>query len=308
MLESTTTKTVIKTKSSKKRWGKINWDGYLYILPVFIFLIVFIYFGIGYNFVISLFKWDGIGDMEFVRLGNYIKMFHDSLFHASLNHTFLFLLVTIPGSMFIGLLFSILLHSGTIAVNLAKSIFFLPYVMAIIVIGIIFQMIYEPNFGLLNQFLSSIGLESLTRQWIGAKETALYSIAVVYIYTHVGFYMLIYYTGILNIDGEVFEAARIDGASIIKQITHVVIPMLKGTHMTLLILGVIASLKVFELVWVMTEGGPGGATELVSTYVFRQALLEFKQGYSAAVSVILLIIAFIYTIFQLKTYKKSRSE
>lgn len=292
--------------SYKRIRKKRRWIGYLYILPVFIFLFVFIYFGIGYNIYISLFKWDGINEMQFIGLQNYIQLMSDSLFHNAVSNTFYFMLMAIPGSMLLGLVFAILLHSSSFGVNFFKSVFFLPYVMAIIVIGITFQVIYEPNFGLLNDTLRTVGLDALTRQWIGQPSIVLVSIVVVYIFAQVGFYMLLYYTSILNIDQDVFEASRIDGANVYKQIYHIIFPMLKGTHITLLILGVVASLKVFELVWIMTEGGPGGASELFSTYIFRKALLEFQQGYSAAISVVMLMLAFGITLFLLFAYNKAR--
>ncbi|WP_127585564.1 carbohydrate ABC transporter permease [Paenibacillus koleovorans] len=296
----------LEHKGNFKRRRGIDWSGYAYILPLYALLGAFIFWGIGYNFYISFFKWDGIGDKKFIGLRNYTDMVQDPLVHDALQHTLQFLLVSIPGSMLIGFVMAILLHSVKRLVSVAKALFFLPYVMAVVVIGITFQMIYEPNFGLLNETLRAIGLDALTRQWIGSKETALNSLAAVYIYGHVGFYMLLYYTSILNIDGEVFEAARIDGAGLFRQSTRIIFPMLKGTHMTLMILGVIAALKVFELVWVMTVGGPGGATELISTLVFKKALLEFNQGYSAAISVLMVLIAFVYTAFQVKSYNKAR--
>lgn len=283
---------------------KRQWSGYLYIFPLFLFLGAFIYYGIGYNVYISLMDWDGIGPKQYIGLRNYVEMFQDPLVHAAIGHTLLLMLIAIPSSMLLGFIVAVLLHTARRWVSLPKAIFFLPYVMAIIVIGITFQMIYEPNYGLLNEALRLLHLDGLTRVWIGAKETALVSIAFVYVYSHAGFYMLLYYTGILNIDAEVFEAAEIDGAGAMKKIIRLIVPMLKGTHMILLILGVIAALKIFELVWIMTQGGPGGATELLSTLVFRKALLEFKQGYSAAISVMMLIVAVIYTFFQLRSYNK----
>jgi raffinose/stachyose/melibiose transport system permease protein len=135
---------------------------------------------------------------------------------------------------------------------------------------------------------------------------ALGAIAAVYIFSITGFYMLIYYTSLLSIEQEIFEAAKIDGAGVVGQFRHIIFPMLHGTHATLLILGIIYALKVFDLVWIMTEGGPGGATDLISTYLYRKSLLEYKTGYSSAISVILLLIAFTYTAFQLRVYNKLR--
>jgi len=286
--------------------GKYQWIGYAYVLPIFLFLILFVYFGIVYNVYISLFEWDGIGEKTFIGLQNYLEMFRDPKVYEALLHTFQFMAISVPCSMLLGFIFALLLHSIRRFADAIKAVIFLPYVMAIIVIGITFQMIYEPNYGLLNEALRSVHLDGLARQWIGSRNLALASIAAVYVYSHAGFYMLLYYTSILNINAEVFEAAEMDGAGALTKITRIVAPLLKSTHIILLILGVIATLKVFELVWIMTGGGPGGATELLSTFVFRSALLQFEQGYSAAISVLMLMIALVYTIFQLKSYDKAR--
>jgi len=210
--------------------------------------------------------------------------------------------------MLLGLVFSVLLHGTSFMRNLFKSIYFIPYVMAIVTIGVTFQRIYEPNFGLLNEVLRSLGLNVLALEWLADAKIAIYAIMAAWIFAHVGFYLLIYYTSLLNIDQEIFEASRMDGAGVFKQFTSIIIPMLKGSHITLLILGVVSALKVFDLVWIMTEGGPAGSTELMSTYLFREALLEYKTGYSSAISVILLLIGLIYTIFQLRVYYRLRGE
>lgn len=276
--------------------------GILFILPLFTILTLFIYFGIIYNIYISLFNWNGISEKVFIGLGNYRMLLQDGLFFNALKHTFLFMIICIPSCMVLGLFFSILLHSMKRGQNLYKSIFFIPFVLATVTVGITFKQFYDANFGMLNNILKSLGLESFTRSWLGEPQTALISLAVVYIFSHVGFYMLIYYTNMLSIDKELFEASRIDGATFIDQIRNIIVPLLSKTHIILLILGIIASLKVFDIVWVMTEGGPAGSTELLSTFLFRKALLEFKTGYSSAISVILLMIAAIYTAIQLYLY------
>lgn len=283
-----------------------SYEGYLYILPLLSFLIVFILFGILYNIYLSFFEWNGIGAKRFIGIENYSTMFQDAGFKRAMIQTFKFMIISIPGSMILGLIFASLLHGATLGANLFKSIFFIPYVIAIVTIGVTFKGIYEPNFGLLNETLRMIGLGSLEQVWLGDPKFALYAIMASYIFSHVGFYMLIYFTSLLNIDQEIFEAARIDGAGVFKQFKSIIIPLMAGTHITLLILGVIAALKVFDIVWIMTEGGPGGATDLMSTFLFRKALLDYQTGYSSAISVILLLIAFVYTVFQLKIYKKIR--
>lgn len=302
---SAATRTPPFTAGSVRR-KKRQWTGLLYLVPIFFFLLTFIYFGIGFNVVLSLFRWDGINPMQFIGLRNYVVLANDPVFHQALGNTLVFSLINIPGRLILGFVFAVLLHSASFGTGLFKSLFFLPHVMAIVVIGITFQVIYEPSFGMLNVALRSIGLGNLTRQWLGDPRLVLTSIAAVLIYAQVGLYTLIYYTSILTVDQDILEAATIDGAGLYSQVFRIIVPMLRGAHITLLILGVVSSLKVFELVWIMTRGGPGGASDLISTYLFQKALLEFQQGYSAAISVILLMIAFVFSAISLRRYAAGR--
>ncbi|SFM22390.1 raffinose/stachyose/melibiose transport system permease protein [Paenibacillus sp. 1_12] len=292
-----------KSPAKKKR---SRFTGLYFCLPLLIIVSLFTFFGIFYNVYIGFFEWSGIGSKSFIGIENYVNLFSDPNFYQAFGNTVYFLIITIPVSMALGLLLATLLNGVWIADGLFKSIFFLPHVIAVVTIGTTFSGIYEPNFGLLNHILHFIGLSSWTHSWLSDPATSLNSIAVVYIFANTGFYMLIYYTSLLNMDQEIFEAAKIDGAGVVKQFFHIIFPILIGTHITLMILGIIFALKVFDLVWIMTEGGPGGVTELISTYLFRESLLKYKTGYSSAVSVVLLLIAFIYTAFQLKVYNKIR--
>ncbi|TBL75308.1 carbohydrate ABC transporter permease [Paenibacillus thalictri] len=292
-------------KPVKKR-KRNRFTGFFFTLPLLLFVGVFTFFGIFYNVYIGFFEWTGIGSKTFIGLDNYIQLFQDSAFYKALGNTVYFLLLTLPASMAIGLLMAVLLNGVWALDGMFKSIFFLPHVIAVVTIGTTFSGIYEPNFGLLNTLLRAAGLNDWAHSWLSDPATSLSAIAAAYIFANAGFYMLIYYTSMLNMEQEIFEAAKIDGAGVVRQFRHIIFPMLTGTHVTLMILGIIFALKVFDLVWIMTEGGPGDATELLSTFLFRESLLKYHTGYSSAISVILLLIAFGYTVVQLRVYNKIR--
>lgn len=283
-----------------------RFTGLFFALPLLLFVAAFTYFGIFYNAYIGLFDWSGIGSKTFVGFDNYTLLFRDPEFYAALRHTFVYLVYTVPASLAIGLLLAVLLSGIRRASGLFKSVFFLPHVIAIVTIGTTFAGIYEPNFGLLNHLLRLFGLDGWTHSWLSEPSTSLKAIAAATIFANAGFYMLIYYASMLSMDPEIFEAARIDGAGVLRQFRQLIFPLLSGTHITLLILGIIAALKSFDLIWIMTEGGPGGSTDVISTYLYRKSLLEYKTGYSAAVSVMLLLFSFLYTAFQLKIYDRMR--
>lgn len=283
----------------------IDWLAYIYILPVYLFLGVFIFWGMFYNVYISFFEWNGVSASKlFIGLDNYIRLLQDSQFHVSLLNTFKFLIIYVGAAIFLGFFMAYLIQMGLKGSAFFKSIIFLPHVMPVAVVAMIFAGFYDMNIGLLNKILRGVGLDVVALPWIADPGTALYSVAVAFIFSQLGFSFLIYYTSLLSINEEVLEAASIDGVGFWAMCTKIVFPMVKGITISLIIMGVIASLKVFDMVWVMTEGGPGGSSELASTYVFRQSLLNFKQGYASSISVILLLISLIFTAIQLNAYVK----
>lgn len=284
---------------------KIDWVAYIYILPVFVFLGVFVFWGMAYNVYVSFFEWDGISDEKlYVGLDNYVQLMKDAEFHQSLGHTLIFMLIYVSAAIFVGFFLAYLISLGLKGHAFFKSIVFIPHVMPVAVVAMLFGGFYDMNTGLLNQILRGIGLEQWAMPWIAEPGLALYSIAGAFIFSQLGFSFIIYYTGLLSINEEVLEAANLDGAGFWRMCTGIVFPMVRGITISLMIMGVIASLKVFDMVWVMTEGGPGGASELASTYVFRQSLLNFQQGYGSTVSVVLLVAALIITAIQLNIYVK----
>jgi raffinose/stachyose/melibiose transport system permease protein len=287
----------------KKR--RADYEGYLYIVPAFFFLSVFIYYGIAFNLYHSLFDWNGISAKKtFIGMKNYSVLLEDPKFLRSLLNTLKYMFITVSVQMVIGLLVAVLLDSLRIGGRFFKSLFFLPNIMSLVVIAVVFSGIYNYNLGFLNEFLRSIGLESWTRDWVGSADYALYSVMVVNIFTYMGFSMMLYITGLTNINHEIIEAARIDGAGFWSVFMRIIVPLLRRTHTVLIILGIIGSLKTFDIVWLITQGGPARASEVVSTYLFRSYVLEYKGGYSAAISIIVMLIALTMTIVQLTIAKK----
>lgn len=282
---------------------KIDWIAYVYIFPVFLFLGLFIFWGIAYNIYVSFFDWNGVSATKlFVGLDNYSQLFRDSDFLMSLLNTLKFLLIYVVAAIFLGFFLAYLIQLGLKGSSFFKSIIFLPHVMPVAVIAMLFAGFYDMNMGLLNTLLRGIGLDQLALPWIADPKFSLYSVAGAFIFSQLGFSFLIYYTTLLSINEEVIEAASIDGVGFWGMCVRIVFPMMKGITISLIIMGIISSLKVFDMVWVMTEGGPGGSSELASTYVFRQSLLNFKQGYASTISVVLLAISLVITSIQISAY------
>ncbi|MDR4947277.1 carbohydrate ABC transporter permease [Neobacillus cucumis] len=294
-------------ESTKKRISakKRNRTNYLYILPAFLLMGVFVYYTIGDTIYTSFFDWNGISPYKtFIGLTNYLNIFKDPIFYISLKNTVIFLFLTIFIQMFLGLLIAVLLNANVKFKGVYKVIFFLPTVLSAAVISQVFRQIYNASNGELNNFLTSIGLENLAKSWLADPDIALYSIASINIWEFTGFSMIMYFAALTVIDKSLFEAARLDGANFLQIMRSIIFPQLRFTHYSLIILGVIGALKTFDIIYLTTGGGPGRSTEFISTYIFKKAILEFNAGYSSALSVILLLIALVVTVIQLRIYRK----
>jgi len=284
---------------------KSNFKDILYILPSFIFITIFFFYPIGYIFGISFFDWNGVSqNKNFVGLENYKNFFVDPIARKALGNQILWGIITISSQMFLGLSMAILLRSKVRFKIVYKIIFFFPNIISIAVVAYVFNRIYDNNFGELNYFLEMIKLNILTHPWLGDPDTALYCLMVANIWQWTGFSFLLYHAGLTQINEDLYESARIDGANIFNIVRNIVIPLLKPTHIALLILGVIGTLKTFDIIYLTTRGGPARSTEFLSTYVFQKGIIEFKASYASTIALMIVLIALALTIIQVKAYKR----
>ena len=287
--------------------NKSNIKDIFYILPSFIFITVFFFYPIGYIFGISFLEWNGISqNKSFIGLDNYKNFFTDPIAMKSLGNQILWGIITILSQMFLGLTMAILLRSQAKFKIFYKLIFFLPNIISVAVVAYVFNKIYDNNFGELNYFLDSIKLNFLQHPWLGDPDTALYCLMIANIWQWTGFSFLLYHAGMTQINEELYESARIDGANIFNIIRNIVIPLLKPTHIALLILGVIGTLKTFDIIYLTTGGGPARSTEFLSTYIFQKGILEFKASYASTMALMIVLIALVITVLQVKVYNRRR--
>lgn len=288
----------------KKQSFKSTISPYLYILPIIVLSGLLIYYCIGFTVAASFTDWDGLGtEMNFLGLKNYIKLFQDKAFWISIKNNLIFFVGTVFTQAVLGLLIAVLLKTKIKGANIYKAVFFLPISMAPTIISAIFRIILDPNVGNLNQTLRSLGLDFMAQSWLGDPKWALFSIIMVNIFQWMGFSMIIYYAGLMSISDDIYEAAKIDGAGFFSQLFKITIPMLKGTTSTLIVLGIVGSLKTFDIVMLLTRGGPGRSTEFMATMLYKTAMEEFNGGYSASIGVMLLILAIIMSAVQLRASK-----
>ncbi len=281
-----------------------NLAGYLFILPMLALFGVFVVYPIVYNVVISGYDWSGISkDMEFVGLANYGKMFSDEIITGKiLRNFFVFAISTITIQAALGMLFASFFARGIKGAGFYRTAFYVPVIATATIVGNVFSKILETNRGYLNEGLRAVGLGGFAQQWLAAPNLALLWIVIINIWQWMGYSMLMYYANMLNIPGDIYEAATIDGANSRQQFTRITFPLLRSTHFTLFVMGALGSLKCFDIPFVLTKGGPNYATEFFSTYIYKQSFELFQQGYASTIVVFMFAIAMVLTLLQLKLY------
>lgn len=278
-----------------------QWVPYLYLLPIVVLSLCFVYYCIGFTVFSSFTDWDGMSStMNWVGLENYQKLFRDKTFYIAMKNNLLFFAGTIFVQAGLGMLLAVLLKLKLPGSNVYKAIFFLPIAMAPTIISAIFKIILNPSLGELNQFLKWIGLDFLAVSWLGDKRFALIAIIAVNIFQWMGFSMITYYAGLMALPEEVYESAKLDGAGFFRTLFSITAPMLKGTTNVLIVLGIVGSLKTFDIVMLLTGGGPGRSTAFLNTYLYEKAFHDFDAGYAACIGVMILIIALLMSVLQMK--------
>lgn len=274
-----------------RRRGPRRPPGLPWILPAFIFVVGFVYYCIGYTGYISTLNWDGVSpNPQHVGWANYVQLFHDPVFWDTIRHTVLFFVVTFTVQTAIGFTFAALLHSKVKLANLYKVIIFVPVVLAPATMAPIFRQIFSAT-GQFNTILGDIGLGSLEHPWLAQSSTALPVIMAITIWEWTGVTFILYFAAMTQIDKEIVEAARIDGANGLRVLTRIVWPSVRGTTIALAMLSVIGALKTFDVPYLVTLGGPNYATEFLGTFIYRVSIPQAEVGYGAALSIMLLILS-----------------
>ena len=277
--------------SATRRKGKLDLPGLAWILPAVVLVVGLLYYSVGYTAYTSTLDWDGVSpDVTHVGPSNYVEMVHDQTFWRTLEHTVLFLVVTFVVQTALGFTLAAILHTKVKLATLHKVLIFIPTVLAPATMAPVFRTFFDVN-GMFNEVLRAVGLDFVVRPWLADYRTALYALMIITIWQWTGLTFILYYAAMSQIDPELMEAARLDGAGNLRALWYIVWPGVRGTTAALLILSVIGALKTFDWPWLVTIGGPGDATEFLGTYIYRSGIREAHIGYAAALSIALLVLA-----------------
>ncbi len=281
---------------SRRSWYKRNEIAitpWLFLAPAILFFAFYVIWPIYQSITISFYAWDGLGEARYVGMGNYTELMDDRAFEVSLWNNLkwlLFYLLAIPAGLFIALF----LNQTVTGIRIYKSLFFFPFVLSQVVVGLVFSWFYLPNEGLLNSMLGVVGLGPVNV--LGDPTWATYGIIAAGLWPQTAYCMILYLTGLNAVDPEQIEAGRLDNAKGWKMLWYIIIPQLKPATFIAFVVTIIGALRSFDLISIMTNGGPFGTTRVLSFYMFEKALSEygFRMGYGAAIAVVLFLIMLVF--------------
>ena len=289
-------------------WWKRNQRAlmpWLFLMPGILLFAIYVLWPIISSISISLYQWDGLSPATYVGVENYIELMDDEEFYTALWNNVRWL-VCFMGAVPIGLALALFLNQVVFGIRLIKSLFFFPFVISQVVIGLVFTWFYEPNYGIIAPLLNLVGLEG----WaiLADEDYATYGIIFAGIYPQIAYCMILYLTGLNNVSAYQIEAGRMDGATGLSLFWNIILPQLRPATFIAVVVTIIGSLRSFDMIAIMTQGGPWGSTNVLAYFMFEQALSEYgyRMGYGSAIATILFSIMMIYILFFI--YRMYRDE
>ncbi|MEV0616628.1 sugar ABC transporter permease [Nonomuraea sp. NPDC050404] len=271
---------------------KGRWRPWTFALPALAVYLIFLVYPAASSLWFSFTDWDGLSPAyNVVGLDNYARMLGDPVVLTAAGNNLLWSVVTIVVPVALGLALALLLNGKVRGKPVLRLIFYAPGVLPLVSIASIWGWLYNPEHGAINSFLQLIGLDGLAQPWLGQDSTALWAVMVPAVWLRTGFPMLLYLAALQGIPGQLYEAARVDGASRWEQFRHVTMPGLRSAHYIVLALSLIDSFKVFDLVYAMTYGGPGTATQVMGTWMYANVFQYYQTGYGTAIAVVITLVA-----------------
>lgn len=279
---------------------------WLFLMPGVLMFLIYVIIPIFQSMNISFYAWDGLGEKEYVGIANYVELMDDEAFYTSLKNNVIWLvlyMLAIPA----GLLVALFLNQTVRGIRIYKSLFFFPFVISQVVVGLVFAWFYDPTNGLFNIVISWFGFDPVAV--LADEELVTYGIIAAGLWPQTAYCMILYLTGLNAVDGEQIEAARLDNAKGLKLLWYVILPQLRPATFIAVVVTVIGALRSFDLISIMTDGGPWGSSRVLAFYMYEQAFSEygFRMGYGAAIAVVLFAIMMIYIAgFLYKMYRDEK--
>jgi multiple sugar transport system permease protein len=279
--------------------------GWLFAAPILIYFTIFVFGPILASLSMMFTEWNGFGSLSqirFVGTANIRETFQDAKFLGAFRNTFVYAIVVVSSGIVFGMLLALALNNVTRFIGLVRAIYYLPVMLPMTAMALLFGLIYQPRYGFLNQLLLEMGFDRV--YWLINPQIALLSIAFMVVWKGVGWYMVIFLAGLKAIPEELYEAARVDGANPLQQFWGITLPLLKPTLLFVSVVATIGSLQVFAPVFIMTQGGPANATNVVVYWVYITAFEFMRFGYATTQAVFLFMVILIITLIQLRIFRE----
>lgn len=278
--------------------SKENTAGWIFILPALLGIVIFIIIPVICSFGLSFCKWDLLNNIEYVGLSNYTELFREDLFYKILLNTVIFAISTSVFGVIIPLVLASIINSKIRGSEFFKCAYFLPFITPMVVVGVVWMWIFDPNIGFLNKFLN------LHINWLYDTKFAMPALIIVSVWKLIGYNMIILLSSMSTLSQNLFEAAKIDGANSFQTFKNVTIPLLSPSIFFVIIITAVSSFQVFDLIYLMTEGGPLNSTNVLVFAIYRNAFEYFNVGKASAIAYILFVIILVLTLIQWHYRKK----
>ncbi|KJY40821.1 sugar ABC transporter permease [Streptomyces sp. NRRL S-444] len=277
-----------------RSWASVAW----FLVPALVLFLVFVLAPIAVAVYTGFFKWGGTGPMDdFVGFENYAKLFDDQVFLGDLEHGLYLIGLSITVQLPFALFTAVLLNQRLRGRAVYRMLFFAPYILSEVVTAVLFTMVFLPGAGIADHLAGALGLEGLRGKWLADPSTVMPTLFVVMTWKYFGFHMMLFLAGLQSIPGEILEAASIDGAGVWQRFRHVTLPLLGPTIRISAFLSIIGAIQLFDLVWVMTAGGPNHSSETMAISMFQFGFKRYQVGYASAISVVLFMISLVFSLF-----------
>ncbi len=289
----------------RRRLGNEGLTAFLFVLPSLIGFATFFAVPAIRGLWISFTNWDLLRPAQFIGLGNYVRLLQDGEFWNALTVTVYYVLLNIPLQTVLAMVIAVMMHRLTDSVVI-KGMLILPWLMPPVVVGLIWLWILDPNLGILNVALKSLGLPAVA--FLGLPQWAMPAIAMINIWQYVGYTALLIFAGLQSIPPSVYEAASIDGASESQMFWRVTVPLLRPVLVFVLVTSVIGSFQIFDTIAITTKGGPVNATKVLNWYIYEQAFSRFNMGYATTISIVLFLILIVVSLIQMRLLRAGESD
>ncbi|MGN9843239.1 carbohydrate ABC transporter permease [Nonomuraea sp. H19] len=273
--------------------------GWSFILPNFVGFALFTLVPMLAAFALAFLEWDSYGTPEWVGLDNFQRMLSDENFHVALRNTLFYAVGHIPLTLVVALGLAMALNRKIRGVQFFRTAAFFPYITSLVAVAVVWNMLFNPTAGPINQFLEALGVADPPK-WVASTDWAMPAVIVTSVWRDMGYYMVLFLAGLQTIPQEYYEAARVDGANAWQRFWSVTLPCLRPTTFFVLVMLTIQSFKVLDLIVVMTDGGPGRSTLVLAQLVYREGIIEGRFGYSSAIALVLFLIVLVVTTVQFR--------